>query len=90
MANTFRMLKHQNSDNLHIKLIGDFNTNSAWKLLSLLEHSSKYVKRIFIHTACMSSINRVGLHILETALSRQESLMCKITFTGDNMGKLRP
>ncbi|MFC1863504.1 hypothetical protein ACFL1Z_06080 [Thermodesulfobacteriota bacterium] len=90
MENMFRILQHQNGDNLHIKLIGDFNTNSAWRLLSLLKHNSKYAKRIFIHTACMSEINRVGLHIFHNGLSRQESLMCKITFTGDNVGKLSP
>ena len=37
MASNFRILKHQNGDNLHLKLAGNFDGTSAWEVFNTLK-----------------------------------------------------
>jgi hypothetical protein len=39
MASNFKILVHRNSENLHLKLTGDFDGTSAQKLLNALLRS---------------------------------------------------
>lgn len=54
MAARFRISIHRNSENLHLKLMGDFDGTSAHELLNVLKRYSTRTARIFIHTrACV-------------------------------------
>jgi hypothetical protein len=50
MAQHFRVVVHQNSENLHLRLEGDFDGSSAYELLNALEKRCRYASRAFIHT----------------------------------------
>jgi hypothetical protein len=38
MASNFRIYCHQNKDNLHLKLMGDFDGSSAYELINTLKN----------------------------------------------------
>ena len=44
------------SDNLHLKLTGDFDGSSAYEPINLLKNYGGIVRRIFIHTCFFFSL----------------------------------
>ncbi len=49
MSANFRISMHRNSENLHLKLMGDFDGSSACELLNVLRKNSRDPLRVFIH-----------------------------------------
>jgi hypothetical protein len=47
MAASFRIVMHQNSGNLHLRLMGDFDGSSAFELLELLKQKAQTVQKVF-------------------------------------------
>ncbi|MFC1821886.1 hypothetical protein ACFL9T_04205 [Thermodesulfobacteriota bacterium] len=60
MASNFKVLVHQNSNNLHLKLIGDFDGDSAHQVINLVKRHCPYVSRVFIHTSCLKCMLPFG------------------------------
>jgi len=63
MASNFRIFSHRNSDNLHLKLKGDFDGSSAHQLINTPKEQNGNVSKIFIHTYNLSSMNPFGLEV---------------------------
>lgn len=83
MATNFKITLHQNSDNLHLMLEGDFDGSSAYELLNLLEKSCRLVPRIFIHTGGLRHVYPFGSSLFQSHLSGLKP--CKhilLKFTG--------
>lgn len=82
MASNFRILFHRNSDNLHLKLMGDFDGSSAHQLINILKEQKGNVSKIFIHTCNLSSMDPFGLEVFQKSSSVNQ-LSNRLTFTGE-------
>ncbi len=91
MATNFKITLHQNSDNLHLMLEGDFDGSSAHELLNILEKSCRLVSKVFIHTSGLWHIHPFGSSLFQSHLSCLKP--CKhilLKFTGVHARKLLP
>ncbi len=90
MALDFRISMHRNSDNLHLKLLGDFDGSSACQLLDVLRKYSHGSHKIIIHTSCLTDICAFGRETFRCNLSGLKGGCSRILFTGDNASQLAP
>ena len=88
MASNFKILIHRNSDNLHLKLMGDFDGSSAHQLLNLLSKNSPNASRIFIHTSCVKSIVPFGRSVFRNNLHLLKGKPAHLVFTGEKASEL--
>jgi hypothetical protein len=91
MAANFRITLHQNSDNLHLRLDGDFDGSSANELLNILQKRCRFASRAFIHTNGLRHIQQFGSSLFRSQLG--EIKQCKrvlLQFTGDYAQELAP
>ncbi|MBW2490418.1 MAG: hypothetical protein JRE65_04650 [Deltaproteobacteria bacterium] len=82
MASNFKIYCHQNSENLHLKLTGDFDGSSAHELINTLIKCHGNAKRIFVHTCALSSVHPFGLDVFQKNHSIKK-LSQSLTFTGE-------
>ena len=90
MAARFRISTHRNSENLHLKLIGDFDGTSAHELLSVLKRYCNSISRVFIHTSCLRDIHPFGRNVFHDNLDVLNGQSITLVFTGENASKLAP
>jgi len=90
MATNFRVFAHRNSENLHLKLIGDFDGTSAHELLNVLKRYCHRTSRIFIHTSCLRNIHPFGRNVFHNNLDVLKGQSVKLVFTGENASRLAP
>jgi hypothetical protein len=89
MASNFRIYCHQNKDNLHLKLMGDFDGSSAYELINTLKKYRGIARRVFIHTCFLSSVYSFGLDVFQKSCTIKK-LSRILTFTGEYGNKLAP
>ena len=90
MASNFKIAIHRNSDNLHLKLMGDFDGSSACELINTLKENCKNINRIFIHTNSLDHIHPFGERVFQSNLSTLKGKAIRISFTGDKATKIAP
>ena len=88
MASNFKILVHRNSNNLHLKLIGDFDGSSAHQLLNLIDRQNLEDAEIFIHTNCLTEMVPFGRDVFIHNLRPLMKKAVKIFFTGDHASQL--
>jgi len=88
MAANFRILKHLNSDSLHLKLVGDFDGSAGYELANLLHKNWRGVHRVFIHTAGLRSVYPHGCRTFQNGLPKDK--INGLFFTGDKAELLAP
>ena len=88
MAANFKIRIHRNSDNLHLKLMGDFDGSSAHELLNVLETNSPKASRVFIHTSCVKSIVPFGRNVFQNNLGQLKGKPGHLVFTGKRASEL--
>lgn len=91
MAMNFRITVHQNSDNLHLRLDGDFDGGSAYLLLNTIEKRCRLASKAFIHTNGLRHIDPFGSSVFKSHLN--ELKPCRhmmLRFTGDHAEALSP
>jgi anti-anti-sigma regulatory factor len=89
MASNFRIFCHQNSDKLHIKLIGEFDGSSAYELIDTLKKYSGIARKVFIHTCSLSSVHSFGLDVFQKNCAVKK-LSRILIFTGEYGDTLAP
>ena len=89
MASNFNIFCYQNSDNLHLKLMGEFDGSSAYELIDTLKKYSGIVRRVFIHTRSLSSVHSFGLDVFRKNYDIKR-LSYVLTFTGEYRDRLAP
>jgi hypothetical protein len=82
MATNFRIIIHRNSDNLHLKLIGNFDGSSACELINIMASKASKKGKIFIHTANLSAIHPFGKDLFHEKARGYYKMGNNITFTG--------
>lgn len=92
MAMRFRMIIHQNSENLHLRLEGDFDGSSANELLNVLVERCRFSSTAFIHTSGLRKVDPFGLCVFHINLKRlNEGIGFPVLhFTGDHALELAP
>ena len=90
MASNFKIAIHRNSNNLHLKLMGDFDGSSAYELINTLRENGKNIDRIFIHTNSLDHIHPFGKRVFENNCNMLKGKTISILFTGDNATKIAP
>jgi len=90
MASNFKILVHRNSENLHLKLMGDFDGSSAWQLLNILKSNTHGVYRIIIHTSSLRSIYPFGRDTFQENLPQRRDDPIRIMFTGEKAHQIAP
>lgn len=88
MALNFKITMHRNSDNLHLKLLGDFDGSSACQLLDVLRQYSYDSRKIIVHTSCLGDICSFGRETFRCNLSGLKGGCSRILFTGVNASQL--
>jgi len=89
MAANFRIYVHRNSENLHLKLMGDFDGSSAWELLNVLKKSAG-VYRIIIHTNSLRQVYPFGRDTFQENLRQLKRDAVPILFTGEKANQIAP
>ena len=87
MSQSFKILVHLNSDNLHLKLTGDFDGTAAHELLDAIAGYGSSVNKIFIHTSGLESIHSEGRRIFDSGL--QDLDRRRMVFTGPPDSSMR-
>ena len=90
MAANFRVFLHRNSDNLHVKLSGDFDGSSAHQLLEILKRNYRRTSKIFIHTSSLNRIHPFGRDVFQSNMDFIEGAATFLVFTGENSSQLAP
>jgi ABC-type transporter Mla MlaB component len=90
MASNFRISTHQNSDNPHLKLAGDFDGTSAWELLNILKKNWGRVSKIFVHCSCLNRIDPFGRDVFQGNIRSVTGESTFLLFTGENAGQIAP
>ena len=90
MATNFKILTHRNSDNLHVKLSGDFDGGSAQTLLALLKKMCSGTSKIFIHTSALRHIDPFGLSVFRNNIDFMKRLSIRVILTGEKAHRLSP
>jgi anti-anti-sigma regulatory factor len=81
MAVNFRIVKHQNSDALHFKLLGDFDGTSADELVNTLLSCKRRHGKVFIHTSGLKSMHPFGAELFSRRCRR--SIDLDVILTGE-------
>ena len=90
MATNFNIHVHRNSENLHLKLRGNFDGSSAYELLDVLKKNSYTTSRIFIHTNCLKNIYSFGCNVFHNNLDMLNEDSASLVFTGEYASQLEP
>ncbi len=91
MASNFRISPHRNSENLHLKLTGDFDSRSALELIDVLKkNSSNGIYNIIIHTSCLDNIYPPGREAFHQGLRAHKAHISRLLFTGEKAGQIAP
>jgi len=90
MARKFGISVHRNDQNIHLKLVGDFDGISAHELLRVLKRYCRRSSRVFIHTSCLRSIHPFGQNVFHTHLALLKGQSVELVFTGENASELAP
>jgi anti-anti-sigma regulatory factor len=90
MALSFRIVMHQNRENLHLRLIGDFDGSSAFELLEVLKERAHAVQKVFIHTNSLAEVHPFGQGVFEKRAPELKEDLQKIHFTGHKAELVSP
>lgn len=90
MASNFQIFSFKSNNNLHLKLSGDFDVDSAQKLTNtLLSHGVGY-RDIFVDTNNLETIHPFGRDALQMNLSSFRKHFNNLFFVGANKYKIEP
>ncbi len=90
MAQNFKISIHRTIDNLYIRLMGDFDGNSAFELLNALWENLNGVKFILIDTYNLKEVYPFGREVFYYNFLKIKNQRKRIRFVGPNALQLAP
>ena len=90
MASNFRILINRNSDNLNLKLTGDFDGTSACELLNALRDNCDGTITVFVNTSRLKDIHPFGRDTFRNSLYLLKDLPINLIFTGEKATSIAP
>lgn len=83
MASNFRMFFYKTRDNLHLKLDGEFDGNSAYELINALRKHGANFYQIFIDTNDLKTVHPFGREVFQKNFGALKQLS-NLIFIGEN------
>jgi hypothetical protein len=83
MVETFEILRHRNSDNLHLRLTGVFDEQAALLLIEELKLNRTGANKIFVHTAALEDVLPSGSDMFRSRLGSLQQRGAEIIFKGN-------
>jgi hypothetical protein len=83
MSSNFKILIHKKDDNLHMKLVGDFDGTSAHQLLNHIRKFHRKFPTIFVHTNCLKELIPFGVGVFNSLLRDLDRNRIRLVFTGE-------
>jgi hypothetical protein len=83
MASRFRIIRQDDSDNLHLNLIGDFDGSAAMELVAVIRENMTLFDRIFVHISGLSALLPFGGTALSRNIRSSWLRSQQLLFTGD-------
>jgi hypothetical protein len=90
MARNRKIFVHRNSENIHMKLSGDFDGSLAFELLNVLKENCNAASKIFIHTNCLGAVHSFGQAVFHKNLNFINNESTSLLFTGKYASQLTP
>ncbi len=90
MAKNRKIFVHRNSENIHMKLFGDFDGSLASELLNLLKKNCNAASKIFIHTDCLKTVHSLGQSVFHKNFNFISNESTSLLFTGKYASQLIP
>jgi len=90
MAKNRKIFVHRNSENIHMKLSGDFDGSLATELLNLLKENCNAASKIFIHTGCLRAVQLFGQAVFHNNFNFINNKSTLLLFTGKYASQLTP
>jgi hypothetical protein len=91
VASDFKILMHRNSDNLHLKLAGNFDAAAAQKVFTFIKANREGACSIFIHTSDIKQIHPTSPDIFRSALyGLNNHFFTKLIFAGKYATTIAP
>lgn len=90
MASNFQIYSYKTRDSLHLKLNGDFDGNSAYELINVLNEVAGSFWEIFIDTNGLKTIHPFGRTVFEKNFSILNKKLGNFIFIGENGHRISP
>jgi hypothetical protein len=90
MAANFKIALHRNSENLHLKLYGDFDGTSACELIDAVREKGFGARKIFVHTEGLGEVFPFGCELFQRRLPFPKGTPVTLVFTGKDAHELAP
>jgi len=90
LARNRKIFVHRNSENIHMKLYGDFDGSLATELLNLLKKNCNTSSKIFIHTGCLMAVHTFGQVVFHKNFNFINNESTSLLFTGKYASQLTP
>ena len=90
MSADFQMLFRHNNDNLHVRMLGVFDGNSAHELLNLFLREYRSGGRVFVDTACVREVMPFGSKVLQARLCQTPVPASQLFFKGEKGFRIAP
>ena len=88
MASNFQIYSYKTRDSLHLKLNGDFDGNSAYELINILDEAGTGVWEIFIDTNGLKTVHPFGRTVFEKSFSILNKKLSNLIFIGEKEHQL--
>jgi len=88
MASNFKIFMYSNHENVHFKLMGDFDGSSAWQLIHMIKQRGTGLRKIIIHTSGLSSFHPFGREVFKKESQNFKEVKSDLVFTGEYGDKL--
>ncbi len=82
MAHNFKINIHRTTDNLYIRLMGDFDGSSAFELFNALKDNLHSAKCILIDTNKLKAVYPFGREVFNYNFSKMKNRRIRIRFVG--------
>ena len=90
MANNFKINIQRTTDNLYIRLMGDFDGSSAFELFNALKDNLNSAKCIQIDTHKLTAVYPFGREVFYYNLSKIKNQRIRIRFVGPDALHIAP
>ena len=90
MSADFQMTFRHSNDNLHVRVLGTFDGNSAHELINLLQAQYREGGRIFVDTAGLREVVPHGCAVFKNCLCRTQVPTTQLFFKGEKGADMAP
>ena len=86
----FNILVNRTGESLHLNLLGEFDRNSAGKVIGAIKSNQLGIRRVFLHTNGLSKLRTANPRELLGQIPALVNGSIKIFFTGEYSPELTP